>query len=138
MSWENPPAIIEQLRTQLLACDSWEGGADNVHYPYAEGLVDEEAPLAVLEDLGRTGEPYAAGADALPGGTLQIVIRSPGSIGEVEALGRTILDELLAQQTGIPFRGGETGVASKPSPAKKAGGADIRTIALTLTWGLSP
>ena len=138
MSWEDAPAILRQLRTQLLACDAWKGAEDDVHYPKATNLSDEPRPYAVLADLGRSPQVYAAGAHALQGGTLQVLLYAYDTVGYVEELGRTILAELLAQQTGIPFTGGEVGLSTEPSPAKVAGGANVASIAITLTWGLSP
>ncbi len=92
----------------------------------------------MLVDVGRSGAVYAAGAEALPGGSLLIIIRAAMTTGELEQFARNILDELLAQQTGIPFTTGEVGACSDPSPAKQAGGVVTRAINIALQWGLTP
>lgn len=138
MTWEDAPALLEQLRTQLLACAAWTGGPDNVHYPKAQDLAAEEFPLAVLADTGRNPVAYAVGAAPIHGGTLLVLVYASDSSGYVEQLGRDLADQLLAQQTGILFTSAEVGLSSEPSPAKIAAGSDIRSIAITLSWGLSP
>lgn len=137
-TWTDPPAIITQLRTQLVACASWSTGINAVNYPELPVLSGATFPLALLSEGSRTFDTYADGAAPLAGGMLQVVIHSTGTIGVTEALGRTILSELLAQWSGIPFRPGDCGLSSDPSPAKVAGGSSYRTITLNLAWGLSP
>ncbi|MBA3622959.1 MAG: hypothetical protein H0W48_00515 [Methylibium sp.] len=137
MTWTDPTAVISQLRTQLVACAGWAAGESAVHYPDIEGMAAASYPLAILAESSRTAEAFAAGLDALSGGTLQVVIYGTGSIGTVEELGRTILGQLLAQHAGFVFRASECGLSSDPSPAQVAGGSAYRSVTLTLSWGLS-
>ncbi len=140
MTWEEPPRIVARLRTQLEACPSWKGGPDNVHYPTMANLGTEELISAVLADLSRGQQVYAAGAGPLHGGSLLVLlyVRGSDSSGYAEQLARDIAGELLAQQTGIPFTSAEVGLCSDPSPAKVAGGTAVRSISITLSWGLTP
>lgn len=138
MTWVDAPAILTQLRTQLLACAGWPTGQSAaIHYPVLEDFTGETFPLAVLAETSRTFDPYADGAVPLGGGTLQAVIYGTGTIGATEQLGRTLLSQLIAQPTGIPFRPGECGLSSDASPAKIAGASEYRTVTLSLAWGLS-
>ncbi len=140
MTWEDPPRIIARLREHLEACASWKGGPDNVHYPTMGTLADEELTAAVLADVSRGQQVYAAGAGPLHGGSLLVLlyVRGSDSSGYIEQLARDIASELLAQQTGIPFTTAEVGLCSDPSPAKVAGGTAVRSISITLSWGLTP
>ena len=138
MTWTDPPAILTQLRTQLVACAGWANGQNAVHYPSLDGLMSATMPLAVLAETSRTAEVYADAVAPIPGGTLQVVIYGTDSVGTMEALGRTILSQLLSQATGIPFRPGECGLSSDPSPGMVAGSSGVRSVTLTLSWGLSP
>lgn len=137
-TWADPPAILTQLRTQIVACAGWANGQNAVNYPELPVLAGATFPLCVISTVPGSFEAYADGAAPLASGTLQVVIYATGTIGVVEELGRTILSQLLAQWTGIPFRQGECGLSSDPSPAKVAGASAYRTITLTLAWGLSP
>jgi hypothetical protein len=140
VTWEDPPAVVDRLRDHLMACDSWPGGIDNVHYPTMPNLGTEELIAAVLADVSRAQQVYAAGTGPLHGGSLLVVLYVPAaeSTGTLEQLARDIADELLAQQDGIPFISAEVGICSDPSPAKVAGGTAVRSIAVTISWGLSP
>ncbi len=136
-TWTNPPAILTQLRTQLVACSSWANGSNAVNYPELAALMSGTFPLAVLAEMSRRAEVFSEGAAALASGELQVVIYSTGTIGTAEALGRSILEELLAQATGIPFRSGDCGLSSDPSPGMIAGSSDVRAVTLSLPWGLT-
>ncbi|MBA3591563.1 hypothetical protein [Methylibium sp.] len=137
MSFTDPPAILTQLRTQLAACAGWANGSGAVHYPDLPALAGATFPLAVVAESSRTFDTYADGALPLGGGSMQVVVYATGSVGVVEELGRTILSQLLAQFTGIPFRPSECGLSSDPSPAKVAGASEYRAVTLTIGWGLN-
>lgn len=138
MTWTNPPPILTQLRGQLVACAAWTGGTATVHYPELTGLTSATFPLAVLSELRPRSTPYAEGAGGIAGGELQIVIYGTDTVGNMEALGRSILDQLLAQVTGIVWQPAEAGLSSDPSPGKIAGNAAVRSVTLRLPWGLTP
>ncbi len=132
----NAPAMVSQLRTQLVACAGWKAPLPAVHYPKAD-LTDSPELVAVLSELSREMNPYAAGAYGLLAGELQVTLhKKHSSIAEVETLGRTILDQLLQQQSGIPFRTVGCGLSSDPTSAQEAGDSDYVRISLTLGYGL--
>lgn len=136
-TWTNPSTILTQLRTQLVACAGWANGQNAVNYPELAALMSGTFPLAVLAERSRTATLFCEGVAAIPGGELEVIIYATDTIGTLETLGRTILDQLLAQASGIPFRPAECGLSSDPSPAKIAGSSDVRSITLKLPWGLS-
>lgn len=138
MTWQNPPAILTQLRAQLVLCAAWTGGASVVHYPDLSGLMSATFPLAVLSEHRPRRTPYAEGAAGIAGGELEVVIYGTDTVGLMEALGQTILDQLLAQVTGIVWQPAEAGLSSDPSPGKIAGNAAVRSVTLRLPWGLNP
>ncbi len=139
MSLTDAPGIITQLSTQLAACASWPGGSASNHwYPEADttGLA---AALAVLSESERRYTPYAAGAAGLMGGSLAITIHAPtttGTIGYLESLGRSLMSELLAQQSGIPFQPANCGLCSDSTPGMEAAAQAIRSLTITLGYGL--
>jgi hypothetical protein len=139
MSLTNPPAIVTQLSTQLAACTSWPGGATSNHWYPNVVWASASLPLAVLEETDRTWTPYASGAGGLQGGTLRATIHYAASsdIGTVEAIGRTLLGELLLQTPGICFRASDCGLSGTYTSAEAA--TDTGTIALqiTLSYGLT-
>ncbi len=139
MSLVDAPAIVTQLSTQLAACSSWPGGAVTNHWYPSVVWASATLPLAVLEESERTWTTYAAGAGGLQGGTLRVTIHyaASSSVGTVEAIGRTLLGELLAASAGICFRGSECGLSGTYTSAEAA--TDTGTIALdiTLRYGLN-
>ncbi len=97
-------------------------------------------PLAVLSESERRYTPYAAGAAGLMGGTLAITIHAPASdtrsIGNLEGLGRSLMSELLAQHSGIPFQPASCGLCSDSTPGMEAADQAVRSLTLTLGYGL--
>jgi len=124
MTLTNAPAIVTQFSTQLAACASWSTGTAGHWYPSADpGIATLHAVLASTnEDRTR----YAEGANAIPSGTLKAAVYTPLSIGEAEALGRSLIDELLAQQTGLMFTGGNAQLSADPGAAKQADGNTLQ------------
>ena len=139
MSLTNAPAIVTQLSTQLAACASWPGASAANHWYPKVAWASATLPLAVLEEESNTSNPYAAGANGLLGGTLRITIHTAttSDAGTVESLARTLLKELLAQDPGIVFRSGDTGLCSDPTAAEGATDTATIRVAITLTYGLS-
>lgn len=139
MSLTNAPAIVTQLATQLAACTSWPGGAtSNMWYPSVP-WASATLPLAVLEESDRTWTPYASGAGALQGGTLRATIHyaTTSDVGTVEAIGRTLLGEILAQNPGICFRASDCGLSGIYTSAEAATDTGTIALQLTLSYGLT-
>lgn len=135
MTLTNPSAVITQLDVQLTACASWPGGM-TTWYPKKTGAT-ADLPYAVLAETSRGVRPYAAGAGGIAGGVLEVHLHVTGTIGAVETLARTLLDELLAQQSGIVFNSSECGLSNEPTPGEIAAGEDITSITMSLPWGLN-
>lgn len=135
-TWVDPPAMVTQLRTQLVACAAWTPGQAGVNYPEVVAMATATYPLAVLAATAPRAEYYADGAPPLMNGTLLVVIHSTDTIGVTEILASTLLQQLLSQIVGIPFRSSECGISSDPSPAKVAGGSSYRAVTITLPYGL--
>jgi hypothetical protein len=147
------PAQIARLRTHLQACQAWldAGGAEaQVHYPSinASGAIGNGDTLpAALLMRGDTGRmKYAEGARGLPSGDLEVVFYLDGAefptASTVETFADAVLDQLLAQDTGLPWQRGNAGLASDPTQGARAAktGAkphDYRTISLFLQYGLN-
>ena len=129
--------LLTQLRTQIAACASWTPGSAGVHYPGVD-YASATFPCAIIAEDSRTSATYAAGANGLRGGTLSIRVYtdSASSIGATEVLGQAILEELLAQPAGIPFRSGSVGLAGESSDAIDAAGTPLNGIEITLEYGL--
>ncbi len=141
MSLTNAPAIVTSLSTQLAACSSWVGTNTNHWYPSApDGTTP---PFAVLDVQDRQRHIYAADATPNFTGTLMISIFDSNAnrdIGELEAFGDTIMSQLLAQVSGIAFKSGEVGLVQdyQPAVAAKEGTGALRSITITLPFGLEP
>jgi hypothetical protein len=139
MSLTNPPAIVTQLSTQLAACASWVGGNGNHWYP--EAGTSATVPFAVLDDQNASRRVYASDAPGLLSGTLVITIVDSAAnrtLGQLEAFGRTILAELVAQVAGIAFKDGEVGLVDDYKKATEAGEgtAAQRSITMSIPYGL--
>ena len=139
MSLTNAPAIVTSLSSQLAACASWVGGTANHWYPV--GPDASTPPFAILDDQNARRTVYASEATGLLKGTLVITICDSGAnrtIGQLEAFGRTILAELLAQVSGIAFRDGEVGLTQdyRPSTVAAEGTGALRSITMTIPYGL--
>jgi hypothetical protein len=139
MTLTSAPAIVTQLSTQLAACASWPGGATTNHWYPSVPWASATLPLAVLEESERTWTSYAAGAGGLQGGTLKVTIHYAASadIGTVEAIGRTLLGELLAAAPGICFRSSDCGLSGAYTSAEAATDTATIAIQLSLAYGLT-
>jgi len=127
--------LLTQLRTQIAACASWSAGSSGVHYPDVD-WASATLPCCVIAEGARTSATYAAGAAGLRGGTFLVTIYTSGTVGACEVLGQAILEELLAQASGIPFRNGSVGVCGQSTDAQEAAGMTANGIELTLEYGL--
>ena len=128
--------LLTQLQTQIAACASWSAGSSGVHYPSIE-FASATFPCCVIAEMNRTSEYYASGASGLRGGTLKITIYSTGTVGATEVLGQAIVEELLAQQTGIAFRSGSVVLAGEATDAMDAAQTTVSGVELDLEYGLS-
>lgn len=138
MTITNAPAMVTQASTQLAACAGWTGGTANHWYPVAPD--GSAVPFAVIDDQTAGRQIYASDAPGLPSGTIVITIvdSAARTIGQLEELGRTILAQLIAQASGIPFKSGEVGLVDDFRPATEAGegtGA-LRSITMSIPYGL--
>lgn len=144
MSYENATALIDQLKTQLVACPAFLAVADATHVHYPAGPVDDADafPVFVLASTAPRAAKVADGLRPLPGGELQIVITDDTSIGELEQLASDIESELLLQDTGIPWQTSSIGMAGAPDPghlatADDASALKFYSIVITLSFGLT-
>jgi hypothetical protein len=136
MPFTTTDGLLLQTQTQIDACASWPGSTSDVHYPELT-FAGASFPAAVVAEDQRTSTYYASGAAGLRGGTLKITIYTQSAVGVTELLGRAILEELLAQQTGIPFRGGYVGLCGEATDATTAAATPISAVELYLEYGLS-
>lgn len=135
MSLTNPTAMVSQLSTQLAACSTWGAVTTDHWYPDVD-WASVSTRAAMLSDT-RSLESYAAGASGIKSGVCTITIHhTTHTIGQLEDFAQDILDELLAQQSGIPFLSGECGLSSDVQEAETAGGTVYRSITLSLPYGL--
>lgn len=134
MSLTNAPAVITQLSAQLLALTSIPSGMTTWYPSKADSA---SPPFAVLDEVSRRVSPYAAGAGGIAGGVLQVVLHVVDTVGNAEATARLMLDELLTQQSGIVFNGGECGLSAEPTPGEIAKGFSLVAITMSLPWGLT-
>jgi hypothetical protein len=135
MAFSSTDTVLVSLQTQIAACAGWAGGTGVVHYPDL-AFASATFPCCVVAETNQSGDYYASGAAGLRGGSLSIVIYTQSSVTVTEALGRTILQELLAQQSGIPFRGGSVGLCGEDSDASTAAGTQLVAVEITLEYGL--
>jgi hypothetical protein len=134
MSLTNPPAFITQLDTQFRACASWTG-ATNTWYPSAPD--GSALPFAVYETT-QDRTPYAEGARGLASNEFVIAVSAVLSVGQMETLAESIINELSLQfNGGIPFRSFAYDLSSDIGAAEVAGGETSRTITITGSSGLS-
>jgi hypothetical protein len=137
MSLTDAPAIITTLSTQLVACAAWTGGSGAVWYPEAPGTTSTTHAVLVPMSMQRTR--YAEGANGILGGSLVILLYVVGTdtLGDAETLAGTLVDQLMAQHSGIPFRSASYELAGDPGAAKTVGGSTIIPIQISLEYGLS-
>ncbi len=135
MSLADAPAIVTDLDTMLRACASYPGGVGTWYPEAPENTTDDHFVLVRTEP---TRTPYAEGTKALIGGELLVLgYFGAKTVGQCEALADALLDEITALQTGIKLRGGSAGMATKAGRAKVAGGHSMKTIQISLQYGLS-
>jgi hypothetical protein len=137
MPFTTTDALLLQLQTQIDACASWAGATTDVHYPEI-AFASASFPCAVVCEDQRASTYYAAGAAGLRSGTLKITIYTQSAVGATELLGRAILEELLAQQSGICFRGGYVGLCGEATDAATAAGTVVSAVELFIEYGLNP
>lgn len=139
MAFTDASALLTQLQTQIAACAGWSGGSSAVHYPELAWGSGPTFPCALVSEESRSNVYYAAGAAGLRNGSLKLTIYagSATTLGALETLGQTILEQLLAQQSGIPFRDGEVGMAGDATDASIAAATEVRGVEVTLNYGLS-
>jgi hypothetical protein len=137
MSLTDAPAIITQLSTQLAACASWTVGAGGNWYPEAAPSITTTHAVLVPPTSQRTR--YAEGARGLLGGQLWILMYIVGTqtLGQAETLAASIIDELMNQHDGIPFRSMSFELAQDPGAAKTVGGSTIIPVQISIDYGLS-
>lgn len=147
MSWPTGsiPPEVTALRDMLGNCGSWTGnggGVNQVHYPDFQNDTNLVMPAALIirEDMKAT--PYAAGAGALPGGTMRIQLFLAESISDAEAIANGIAKELGALNSGLPVTEAHAGLCEDISPGRQATIDDAealtqRSIPIHITWGLS-
>lgn len=152
MTWTNPPTAVTEMRTMLLASSSFTGAgfaSGNVHYPAAaldsvNSSTADTLPVCVLAEEAQERTRYAEGARGLPTGTIAIVLYVDTDTGTLEALARSILDDLLllGQSQGLPIRSGSVGLCSDATSAQLAADetdtqAKHRSITITVDYGLT-
>lgn len=137
MSLTDAPSIITKLGEHLVACASWSPGASGLWYPEAPASTSGTHAVLVPASMQRTR--YAEGANGLLGGTLWILLYVVGteSLGDAETLAGNLVNELMAQHTGIPFRSITYELAGDPGAAKTVGGSTIIPMHITIEFGLS-
>jgi hypothetical protein len=137
MAFTTTDALLLQFQTQVDACAAWTGSTSDIHYPEIS-FATATFPCAVLCEDQRSSTYYAAGASGLRAGTLKATIYTQSAVGVTELLGREVLEQLLAQQTGIPFRGGYVGLCGEATDATTAAATPISAVELYLEYGLNP
>lgn len=135
MTLTNAPAVITQLATQLVACAGWTPGLTGCWYPSSPAI--QSGTHAVLCENDYSGDVYAEGALPLPSGDLRILLYVDDTIGNAEALGRTLCNQLLAQfNGGLAFRSAKTGLSSDPSSDRIAAGNTKQILPIDISYGL--
>ena len=162
MVWLNPPAVIAQLRAQLLLCPSLTGGpfyitTDSIHYPQAVPAVEDEAtalqepdllPFIVLALSSSDRIRYAEGAQGLFQGVLHAVIWADTitcpDIGTLESLAQDVFTDLAPpnQYVGLVFQSMRVQRSSDLAPGQQAAEqtnapAGCRSIVLEFHVGLN-
>ena len=134
MSWTDAPAILTQLRTQLLATTAYTGAEATVHYPRAE-FSSSASLYAELAVTGRSVDRRFTDVN-LPTGTLEIVIWSTGTVGALETMAQSIGDQICTA-TGIEnLQVTDISEAEESDEAETAGVGNLAKIVITLSWGL--
>jgi hypothetical protein len=146
MSWSNPPAAVDALRTQMLACASaTAAGLISARYHFPSYPVQSETlPAVLLSEDAQARTPFCeVGVQGIPSGSMTATIYADTDAGTLEILAKAIADE-LHQTIGLPFRNIAVGIASDPAPAARAednnsgsSNSKYRTITLVIDYGLN-
>ncbi len=136
MPFTDASAYLTQFRTQLAACAAWTAGSSAIHYPEID-WASVTLPVMVVAEESRGSEQYASGAVGLRTGTLKAVIYSSGTIGAVEVLADSIIEQMLAQQSGIPIRGATRGLCGDATDAMIAASGEVRGVEIMFEYGLN-
>lgn len=135
MAFTDASAYLTQFQTQLAACAVWSGGSSTIHYPNVNFTGATLPCIVVIEDQ-RGSDQYAAGASGLRSGTLRAILYSTASNGVIEAMAGTLVEQMLAQQSGIPFRSGSHQPAGIAEEAKAATGTSVNGVEIAFEYGL--
>lgn len=165
MTWETTASpIVLQVRTQLAGSATWQGvvgaanAANRVHFPSINlGGVrgsNDPIPAVLVQRPQNARRKWVEGASGLINGSIGLMFYFPAILsgavpaayaaGRVEDLVDTIVGDLIAQRSGIPFRDDATiGEASDPTDAEIAANSDqtpaaFRSCLATLPYGYSP
>jgi len=134
-------ALLTQFASQLAACAAWTTavGSGNesarIHYP-SVAWSSATLPCAVISEDQRGSRIYATNAQGLRSGMLKVEVYSAGTVGAVEQLGQALLEQLLAQQSGIVFRTGYVGLCGDATIAEIAAQNEVRAIEINIEYGL--
>ncbi len=165
MVWDpTPPVFIGQMRIQVAQCASWITacgdatiGLGRLHYPSLDFRGEKGAPDQVVAGLITRTEAgrrrWLEGAGGLVSGSLDLDVYVPAltsglyakayTVGQLEDFADTLIQELLTQRTGIPFRDiPKMSEASNPTNAEIAAHSDdtpsaFRWIRITMPYGLN-
>ncbi len=140
MAWANPPAFIDQLRTQLNACAAWTtagGVLANIHYPLGDA-ADTSYPAAVLAEENVSYAKLFHGLAPIPSGELTINLYTQTSIGETEILARAIGSQIVTDDGLANLAVLSVEPSTDTSAAEEAtnGGTDTFLVTITLSFGL--
>ncbi len=99
MAFTSAPAILTQLKAQLLACTAFTGTDSNIHYPRVALTGTVAAMSAVLAVTSRGVSQRFVGV-TLPSGTLEIRLYSTSAVGTLEEAAIAIASQICTD-TGI-------------------------------------
>lgn len=144
-----PPEVqaLSDMLAAVPAFTTWAIGG--THYPNNSlgtdhGVVPDALPNAVIAPDESTMQVYAAGAGALPGGRLTLVLYADTDAAALEQQARLIAKGVCALYFGLANLRATVGLASGPTPGQRAaaaGGAtscQYRTIEIAFSFGLRP
>lgn len=135
MTLTNATAIVTQLATQITACASWTPGLAGLWYPYAPKTTS--GTFGVIEATARR-VAYAEGARGLPQADFALAITGALTVGQMETLAESLIDELMKQfDGGLPFRDLSYDLSGDIGDQAAAGAVTTRTIVITGTAGLN-
>lgn len=164
MVWETTtPAFVAQMRTQLGLSTSWVAAiapalyTARAHFPsFNPGGMRETVdalPAVLICRPKNARKKWIEGASGLIAGSIDLIFYFPAltegivpgyKAGQIETLIETIVGELIAQPSGIPFTDDATiGAASDPTDPEiaadtAAAPAAFRTCLVTMPYGYTP